>query len=101
MTPDLEHLTPVLGAVGGCGLATVIARHFILKSLKDLEHLASQISGISGKLAGIEVKLERLDKLHDLTTHHDRKITAIESRLIYERPPNLSGHDKKRMQTQS
>ena len=69
------------GAIGGTALATVLARAFISRSLKDLDHAISKIGEIKSELATIAVRLEDLSKTNQLLRELDRKVIAIETKL--------------------
>lgn len=94
---DLFQWETVIGTVLGGSLTTTVARHFILKALTDLSKISEQVNGIIAKLSAIEVKLGQLERLEETATSHDRKITEIQSRLKYERPPAHSVVDQARV----
>jgi hypothetical protein len=94
---EMLQLETVIGTVLGGGLTTAVARHFILKALRDLERIAETVHNISAKLSVIEVRLGQLEKLEETALSHDHKITEIQSRLKYERPASIHRSDKARM----
>lgn len=87
----------VIGTVMGGSLTTAVARHFILKTLRDLDKISETVQSISAKLSVIEVRLGQLEKLEETAITHDRKITEIQSRLKYERPSTVHRSDKGRV----
>ena len=94
---EMLQVETVIGAVLGGGLTTVVARHFILKALRDLEKIFETVQGISAKLSVIEVRLGQLEKVEQTAASHDRQITEIQSRLKYERPIAVPRTDKARL----
>lgn len=94
---EMLQLETVIGTVLGGGLTTAVARHFILKALRDLDKISETVHQISAKLSVIEVRLGQLEKLEETTASHDRQITEIQSRLKYERPTAIHRTDKSRV----
>lgn len=67
--------------VAGTGISSILARAFITKSFQDIEHLVSKIADIKTELAAIAVRLENLDRTHNLLHSIDRKVIALETQV--------------------
>lgn len=63
------------------GIAASIARFFITKSLKDLEHVIEKISEIRVELASITVKLRDHERERETIQRHDKQIAVLETNL--------------------
>ncbi len=69
------------GAIGGLGAGTFLARAYIAKAMKDLESAICRVGEIQSQLAAIAVRLEALNKTHELIHELDKKIIAIETKI--------------------
>jgi hypothetical protein len=69
------------GALGGLGVGTFLARAYVSRAMKDLEHAISRVGEIQSQLAAIAVRLEALNKTHELIHELDKKIIAIETKI--------------------
>lgn len=70
-----------LGAIGGTALTSFLARLFISKSLKDLEHAIKKIGEIKSELGILSSRLEEISRTQQLIREIDRKVIALETRL--------------------
>ncbi len=76
-----QYLEIISSAIAGAGLSAALAKAFIAKSLKDLEHAVTKIVEIQTQLATIAIRLESLDKSNDLLHKIDRKVVALETKV--------------------
>ena len=65
----------------GSGLASVIAKIFIDRSIARMDEVTRRLEMLTNKLSIIESRLETLDKMKSLVFEHDRKIIAFETRI--------------------
>jgi hypothetical protein len=76
-----EPITSILSAMFGSGLASVIAKIFIDRSIARMDEVTRRLEMLTNKLSIIESRLETLDKMKSLVFEHDRKIIAFETRI--------------------
>lgn len=70
--------------IGGSCIATILARAFIARNLKDLEDAVKKIADIKSELAGIAVRLESFNKTHEILREIEKKVIALEAKF-YDR----------------
>lgn len=85
-----QIISPLIG--GSIGLA--IAKYFLTSAISKFEILDKSLIDIKSQLTILQVKLELLEKLHDLTKEHDRKITYLESREAHVSPSRYKANSK-------
>lgn len=81
----------IASIVAGTGISSVLVRALITKSLQDISIIVNKIAEIRTELAAIAVRLENLDRTHDLLHTIDRKVIALETRIYgkHTRPNGL------------
>ncbi len=84
-----------MSAVLGGALTSALAKAFIAKSLAELDAVVAKIGEINVQLASIAVRLEAIDKDHDLLLRHDRKLAVVENE-VFRRVTGTEGKTKDR-----
>lgn len=77
----VEVVHGLIAALASGGLVATVAKHAIAKALRQLDEVAEKVGEIREELSAISVKLEYLDKHHDLLQTHDRKIAGLEVKV--------------------
>lgn len=76
-----DHWHIGAGTVTGATIASLLARAYIIKSLKDLHKAIASIEKLNIKITALSVKLENLDRLQVLVHELDHKVIALEAKL--------------------
>lgn len=87
----MDFIQIAASVLAGSTLSAVLAKAFIAKNLRDLEHAIDKIAEIRTELAGIAVRLEVFEKAHTMIQNIDRKIVALEM-IVYGRSKSSKGH---------
>lgn len=84
--------TALASAIAGSTVSGALARSFIAQKMHDLDNAVAKISEIKTELAKITVRLEALDRSHDLVQEIDRKVVALETKLHGVNAKHKGGH---------
>lgn len=78
--PELDWNT-IISALAGSGLSLSLARAFLSKALKDIDHAIKTLQDLTIQLAMHSTKLEIVDELKIMVSQHDREIIRLKERL--------------------
>lgn len=74
----LEDLIKIISsALAGTLISAMIAKAYIMKSLRDLETALNMCQELKLKLVELSVKMEVIDHMQTVLQDHDRKISAM------------------------
>jgi hypothetical protein len=71
-----QIISPIIGGSIGLGLA----KYLVTSTAEKIETIAEKLSDIKSQLSSMQVKLELLEKLHDLCSEHEKKIAVLETK---------------------
>ena len=71
----------IISAILSSGIASMLAKAYISKSLRDLDKIGEKVSEIKSELSAISVKLGHVEKDRDILLEHDRILAVMENDL--------------------
>lgn len=78
--PDLMSVENLISAAAGSVLSGALARAFLSRALRSLDDAVTRINEILTELARVSVRLDTIEKLHDLIHAIDRRVISMEAK---------------------